>query len=95
MELLTVERANKIYDLLEKIGGAHPIMRQGFLYAHCQDRDGCCKEWRFGGKLGFGGKYRSETNTVDCYTEDENDKTLSIIDELNSELEKLKEVIWK
>jgi hypothetical protein len=86
---MTISKANAVYDLLEKIGGAHPVMRQGFIYAHCQDRDGC-EEWRFGGKLGFGGKYRSRTNSVDCYAEDETDKILCIIDILNQELDKIK-----
>ncbi len=43
-------------------------------------------EWRFQGKLGFGGKYYSGRNVVDCYTEDRDDKTTKIIEELNEKL---------
>lgn len=48
------------------------------------------EEWRFQGKLGFGGKYRTRRNEVDCYQEDITYERLEIINTINS---KLKEVI--
>lgn len=86
---MTIEKANKIYDLLVSIGGAYEGMRDDFVYAHL-DKEYPCREWRFGGKLGFGGKYRSYYNTVDCYSEDETPNRLEIIEKLNTALAKLK-----
>jgi len=67
---MPMERANLIYNLLADIGKAPENERYSFIHAHCVDRDGC-KEWRFQGQLGFGGKYWSDTNEVTYYPEDE------------------------
>lgn len=75
----------KVYDLLVKIGGASEFMRLSFVLNH-EDTVFPCTEWRFCGLLGYGGKYRKGTNTVDCYSEDENPKRREIINELNSAL---------
>lgn len=83
---MTKEKANKVYDLLVSIGGAYEQDRDNFVITHTEDN---CDEWRFIGKLGFGGKYRSEDNTVDCYLEDETPERVKIINELNIELAKL------
>ena len=85
---MTEERANKVYDILVELGGAVENMRDSFVYAH-MSKD-VCTEWRFQGKLGFGGKYRSEYNTVDCYREDETKKRLKIIDKINNKLKEIK-----
>ncbi len=50
-----------------------------------------CDEFRFQGRLGFGGKYRRKTNTVDCYPEDETPGRLVLIAETNAALSELKE----
>lgn len=84
-KLIPVDTANKIYSLLVEIGGASERMRESFIYHHCENEDGCA-EWRFQGKLGFGGKYYSGRNVVDCYTEDRNQEAIKIIDELNEKL---------
>ena len=68
---MTVEKANRIYDILVEIGGASTDYRNDFIYHHTKESNPC-EEWRFGGKLGFGGKYRSVDNRVDCYSEDYN-----------------------
>jgi hypothetical protein len=81
-------RANKIYDILVNLGGASERMKDSFIYHHCESNDGC-DEWRFGGKLGFGGKYRSRTNTVDCYLEDETISKKHLIKNINLELSKI------
>lgn len=86
---MTIEEANKVYDILVKISGSREYWRDTFIYDHVIDRNECT-EWRFQGKLGFGGKYRSRTNTVDCYKEDETSETLEIMRKTNEELSKLK-----
>ena len=80
---------DRVYDILVQKGGAYEGMREGFLYYHLDESIGYY-EWRFGGKLGFGGKYRAEKNAIDCYREDENKKTLKLIDEINKDLVELK-----
>ena len=60
----------RVYAVLVEHAGANPEDRGGFIRAHT-DRSGCAvEEWRFQGRLGFGGKYRGGTNTVDYYPED-------------------------
>jgi hypothetical protein len=81
-------KANSVYDLLVKIGGASESERASFVYHHCMSKE-LCDEWRFGGKLGFGGKYRSIANRVDCYKEDDTPERIEIIKELNNLLNKL------
>lgn len=77
---------NKVYTVLVNLGGAREDDRYDFVYHHTtQDTD----EWRFIGVLGFGGKYRRKTNTVDCYKEDEDMERLETIKIINSELESL------
>lgn len=86
---LTIEEANKVYDLLVSIGGAYEPDRQSFIYHHCESKH-ICEEYRFGGKLGFGGKYRSNLNSVDCYSKDETRARYLIIEELNKKLSEIK-----
>ena len=83
-----IEFFNRVFDLLVSIGGAPESMREDFVYHHARS-DTPCDEYRFQGKLGFGGKYRRKTNRVDCYHEDENAERLKIIERLNAELAKL------
>lgn len=86
---MTADRANGVYDILVNIGGASENMRDSFIFSYtCTD---VCTEWRFMGKLGFGGKYRSEYNSVDCYQEDETKERLETIDKINKELKKIDE----
>jgi hypothetical protein len=87
-ELLSKDKANKVYDLLVSIGGATERMRESFIHTHCVNENGC-GEWRFQGKLGFGGKYFSRNNRVCFYTEDETPERNEIRTQLNAELVKL------
>jgi hypothetical protein len=80
-------RLNLIYDLLVSIGGANERYRQEFILIHMEEPP--CREYRFSGHLGFGGKYRSQTNTVDCYLGDENFERRNVISTLNKALEAL------
>lgn len=82
---------DSVYSILVNIGGANESMRGSFVQNH-EDERSPCTEWRFCGHLGFGGKYRSETNKVDCYREDETPKRLAIIGELNDALAKLSNI---
>lgn len=81
-------KLNKIYDLLVLFGGASETYRQSFVYEHL-DSEYPCREWRFCGHLGFGGKYWSETNTVSFYSEDETALHKEIVVKLNTELSKI------
>lgn len=79
---ITKEKADKVYDVLVEIGGADKTDRDNFVYHHIEG----CGEWRFSGKLGFGGKYLSEYNKVTCYPEDETTERLKLINEINEKL---------
>jgi hypothetical protein len=79
----------KVYDILVNVGGAPEIDRMYFIRIH-SDIQMARNEWRFCGHLAFGGKYRKETNTVDCYYEDMTDKRRRIILEVNEKLQNIK-----
>ena len=80
---MTKEKANKIYDVLVTEAGANESERENFIFHHC-DSKYPCDEWRFQGKLGFGGKYWRLNNRVTCYSEDETTETLKIIEIVNN-----------
>jgi 5'-nucleotidase len=93
LQIKTLAFAEKVYEILVK-GGANPSMKKDFLYYFLNDNsveDSYKKEWRFEGKLGFGGKYRPERNVVTCYGEDENPVREIIMGEMNLALSKLLE----
>ena len=79
-----------VFDLLKTVGGAHESMRSDFIYHHTSDQP--CDEYRFQGKLGFGGKYWRLENRVSCYREDETPERLRVIVELDAALAKLPNV---
>lgn len=84
---LDEKRGNKIYDILEGCG-ADEQMRGSFLYHHI-NAEFPVSEWRFCGKFGFGGKYRSGTNTVDFYKEDTTPERIELAKTINEKLSKL------
>lgn len=92
---MSEERANKIYDVLVNLGGAPESMRFAFIYHYTKSDertstfDTIPSEWRFQGKLGYGGKYWTERNAVNCYSEDETPEILKLIKDINNELSKL------
>lgn len=88
MAKLRTKQGHKIYDILENIGGASKGERNSFIYAHCES-DYICEEWRFQGKLGFGGKYRIERNMVDYYLEDETPEMIELTKEINKQLSEI------
>lgn len=90
--------ADKIYDILVEIG-ASERMRKCFILTHAWDDDQ--HEWRFEGKLGFGGKFWNDWLylqdkpiwRVNCYSEDETPERLEIIEKTNEKLQKLADSI--
>jgi hypothetical protein len=94
---MTKQTASLVYDILVEIG-ALELMRKAFIYTQSHED---CQEWRFEGKLGFGGKFWNEWSylenkplwRVSCYTEDENPKTDKIIKDTNEKLNILMQTI--
>ena len=81
--IMTKERALAVYDILTMHAGAPERDRDGFVHVHSKTG---CAEWRFQGSLGFGGKYRAATNSIDCYSEDETSKRKALIENVNIKL---------
>lgn len=80
-------RAHRIYDLLVREAGARESQRDDFVayvstHAHT--------EWRFGGSLGFGGKFwnSSERYYVTCYPDEETPERRAIVQRVNEALER-------
>jgi hypothetical protein len=73
-----------VFDVLVEIAGASEGDRAQFVYDHTRERPS--HEWRFQGKLGFGGKYWRERNTVSCHAEDETKDRLETILKTNKAL---------
>lgn len=84
---LNEEQGNKIYDILEE-AGANPRERGHFLYNHI-NAEFPATEWRFCGKFGFGGKYRSDKNTIDFYKEDTTPERIELAKTINGKLSEL------
>jgi hypothetical protein len=82
--VMTVEKASAVYDVLVAIAGAHADRKDAFV-GHFSS-PGCTNEWRFGGKLGSGGKFRYPRMTVDCYPEDGTHDRLTVIRQTNAAL---------
>ena len=82
--MLTEQQANDVYDILVNTAGAHESMREPFVYEFSKEDH--TREWRFGGKLGYGGKFRMNGNGVyvDCYLEDETKETIAIVETTNA-----------
>ena len=76
----------KVYDILFGICGANPLERERF-YQYFKNTE-LPLEWRFQGKLGFGGKFYKthEKMYVSCYPEDMNPKRMSVITRANNKL---------
>lgn len=81
-----------VYKILIENAGAYNDPENNFEYfsfvrAHT-DGD-ICNEYRFGGKLGFAGKYWSRRNEVDCYSEYSCKRTEKIKSVTNEKLHEL------
>ena len=91
-KVLSLEFANKVYNILVEHGGAVESMRSSFIYAH-MDLLYPCWEYRFQGFFGFGGKYWSERNTINYYPEDQTAELDVLQDKINKLLGELNETI--
>ena len=82
------QKANAIFDILVKECGAFDDDRLGFVYNQTAEP---VSEWRFCGKLGFGGKFWRNNGKwyVNCYREDETPKRMKMIEAANKRLELL------
>lgn len=78
------DKLNQIYDILVNLAGADEYHRDSFVFLHMEEIP--CREFRFIGNLGFGGKYRSEKNKVDYYSEDTTPERESIVEKTNNAL---------
>ena len=89
MKIMTEEKLRKVYAILVEQGGANPCELGDFIASHL-DSLYPCREWRFCGVFGFGGKYRIETNKVDFYAEDSTPLRVGLRNHINDELLKIK-----
>lgn len=87
MEQITEEQANAIYDMLMEECGATEYWREDFVSSEVEG----CREFRFQGDLGFGGKFRNNGNGVyvDCYREDVTPETKIMIKSANARLREM------
>lgn len=72
-----------IWDILVQVCGAHPGLWDQFNHHFPQ-----CREFRFQGALGFGGKAWADRRRVyvDCYSEDETPERRELIGHANAQL---------
>ena len=87
--MITTELADKIWDILVEDCGAIETEREGFIHAAKTTKN---LEYRFCGKLGFGGKIYLETPPrISCYSEDRTKERDEIIQKTNKKLSELYE----
>lgn len=85
------KKANAIYDILVQECGAREDERPSFLFHQTAEQ---VSEWRFCGKLGFGGKFwrqggslfTKELIYVDCYKEDRTPERQAMIEAASKRL---------
>jgi hypothetical protein len=82
------EVANAVYDILVRLASAPERMRENFLRVQ-ESTD--CREYRFMGSLGFGGKFWKESWRVSCYPEDETPDRAATIRACNAALQDLRD----
>lgn len=87
-EPLTHDQADAIWTVFVEHAGAPETCRDQFLSVQTHSH---CPEYRFGGALGFGGKFWTQHWDVTCYSEDETPQRQAIITTTNAALAALKE----
>lgn len=92
MRKITPEQADAAYSVLVRHAGARDDERERYAFVH-HVVDGC-REYRFQGHLGFGGKFRNNGNNgdvpyVDCYREHLTTHTNAVILATNAMLAEL------
>lgn len=78
---------NRVFDILVDECGANEKMREEFLNYHISVEP--CDEFRFQGKLGYGGKYWRKDNYVTCYEEDKTTSRVMMLTIANEKLDRL------
>lgn len=88
---LTADQANAVFDVLALYAGAVESMRDEFVYH--QTKDGGCREFRFVGRPGVGGKFWHNSGRwyVSTYSEELTADRSAIIDRTNAALAALRE----
>lgn len=79
---------DEVWSVLVELAGAREEGRRDFVH-HAERTAPGELEYRFGGKLGFGGKVRSQydgTWRVDCYLEDETPERRAIVEAVNARI---------
>lgn len=68
--------------------GAPPSFRDEFVRYFAEQPTGDCLEWRFQGKLGYGGKFWKSAGRhyVDCYPEDQSPERAKLIEGVNERI---------
>jgi hypothetical protein len=79
---VNASQANQVYDVLQTCGAAADDRDAFVAYA----TRGAPQEWRFMGKLGFGGKFYFHDGRVHCYPEDETVERIEVMCAANAEL---------
>jgi hypothetical protein len=87
--LIPVADCNKIFDILLE-AKANENDRDSFIY-HFSEQG--CREFRFGGVLGFGGKFYNYLDRwyISCYPEDRTPEAARVIENINKKLRALQE----
>jgi hypothetical protein len=84
---MNTDACREIYDILVAVCHAPDSVSDRLQFRHFWDGGG--NEYRFGGSLGFGGKFWRANYvpwSVSCYREDETPKRLEIIARTNEQL---------
>jgi hypothetical protein len=95
MICISVEKAEQAYTILVQHAGAPNDENERYAFVHHVTSEmHRCREYRFGGLLGWGGKFRNNGNNdnvpyVDCYQEHLNGDRARIIGETNAALREL------
>lgn len=99
---LSKEIANEIYDILVEDCGAPDrsielektyLVERGEFVREFSEKDNPTKEWRFCGRLGFGGKFwhNNDRFYVSCYAEDRTEEREEMMNCANEKLEEVYE----
>lgn len=94
MRRITPEQCDEVIRILvDECGMRQPDRYCAFRY-HVAEATEACREYRFCGSLGFGGKFRNngnhnDTPHVDCYPEHETPERLAMIELANARLSAL------
>lgn len=94
MRKITAFQARFIFNILVEHAGAHEDDKKQFLVAQA-NRKYPCREFRFCGSLGFGGKFWNNNGKlyINCYQEDETPKRNRIIKLVNRILKDYSDVM--